>query len=84
MNQIADAPRSHRSVALRLVQAFGFVVAALGICFALAGTANLVLDQGWPMTWIIIPIGVAIALLGLTLGWLAQRIWDVVYYFASL
>jgi len=84
MNQIEDAPRSYRSVTLKLVQAFGFIVAALGICSALAGAMNLVLDKGWPMTWVIIPIGIAIALLGLTLGWFSQRIWDIVYYFASL
>lgn len=84
MNQIETAP-SHHAIGLRLVQAFGFIVAVLGLCSALAAGADLMFDEvEWGMTWIVIPIGIAVALAGLAFAWLAQRIWDIVHYFASL
>lgn len=78
-------PTSSRSMGSRLVQGFGFIVAALGLCSALGAGADLVFDQlGWSTTWIIIPIGLAAALAGLAFVWLAPRIWDIVHYFAAL
>jgi hypothetical protein len=84
MNRIEEAPNSYRSFFLRLFQAFGLILAIFGFCFAFAEVVNLTFDEGWGMTWFSIPTGIAVAFLGLALASLAQRIWDIVYYFASL
>lgn len=84
MNPVGEAPNAYRSLVLRLVQAFGFILAVLGFCFALAEVVNLAFGEGWAISWFIIPIAIAAALLGLALTSFAQRIWDIVYYFASL
>jgi hypothetical protein len=84
MNQIEEAPNYYRSLVLRLFQAFGLIIAIFGFCFTFAEVVNLAFDEGWGMTWFSIPIGIAVAFLGLALTSLAQRIWDIVYYFASL
>jgi hypothetical protein len=84
MNQIEEAPNDYRSPVIRLFQAFGLILAIFGFCFTFAEVVNLAFDKGWGMTWFSILIGIAVAFLGLALASLAQRIWDIVYYFASL
>ena len=84
MNQIEEAPNYYRSLVPRLFQAFGLILVIFGFCFTFAEVVNLAFDEGWGMTWFSIPVGIAVALLGLALASLAQRIWDIVYYFASL
>jgi len=84
MNRIEEAPNYYRSLVLRLFQALGLILAIFGFSFTFAEVVNLAFDEGWGMAWSSIPIGIAVALLGLALASLAQRIWDIVYYFASL
>jgi|HubBroStandDraft_5_1064220.scaffolds.fasta_scaffold160158_2 hypothetical protein len=85
MNQIGDAQATPRPIVVRLAQVFGIVVAALGLCVALAAAADAVSDKlDWGLTWIVIPIGLAVGLAGLALSWLAQRIWDIVHYLTWL
>ncbi len=85
MNQIGDAHATPRPIVVRLAQVFGIVVAALGLCVALAAAADAVSDRlDWGLTWIVIPIGLAVGLAGLALSWLAQRIWDIVHYLTWL
>jgi hypothetical protein len=84
MNRVEEAPNSYRSLFLRFFRALGLILAISGFCFAFAEVVNLAFDEGWGITWPSIPIGFAVAVLGLALTSLAQRIWDIVYYFASL
>ena len=85
MNHIVGAQANPRSIVVRLAQVLGIVIATAGLCFALAGAADILLDElRWGLTWFAIPLGLAVGLAGLAVCWFAQRIWDIVHYLISL